>query len=189
MLVARISARYGPFTVAQALKRLELGPRCRRNSNGFAFFISRAYGPRERTARLGGGVERKQRRGLQKKQKKKYAIRDSNPENLLGRQKCYPYTNGVFFSRAHTDGCAATRADFAGNVAILGTQKETRGLCCTPARVHASYKHILSCLTLTSTGTTVSSLRIDLTHLCAAGISQILKLGTGGSGAAACDDR
>ena len=31
-----------------------------------------------------------------KKNKKKYAIRDSNPENLLGRQKCYPYTNGVF---------------------------------------------------------------------------------------------
>ena len=31
-----------------------------------------------------------------KKTKKKYAIRDSNPENLLGRQKCYPYTNGVF---------------------------------------------------------------------------------------------
>ena len=30
-----------------------------------------------------------------KKNKKKYAIRDSNPENLLGRQKCYPYTNGV----------------------------------------------------------------------------------------------
>ena len=37
--------------------------------------------------------------------------RISNPENLLGRQKCYPYTNGVFFARS-TDGCAATRADF-----------------------------------------------------------------------------
>ena len=46
-----------------------------------------------------GGVERKQR-PRRKKNKKKYAIRDSNPENLLGRQKCYPYTNGVFFSRA-----------------------------------------------------------------------------------------
>ena len=32
--------------------------------------------------------------------------RISNPENLLGRQKCYPYTNGVFFARS-TDGCAA----------------------------------------------------------------------------------
>ena len=41
-----------------------------------------------------GGVERKQR-PRRKKNKKKYAIRDSNPENLLGRQKCYPYTNGV----------------------------------------------------------------------------------------------
>ena len=45
-------------------------------------------------------AEREAEAAEAKKTKKKYAIRDSNPENLLGRQKCYPYTNGVFFSRA-----------------------------------------------------------------------------------------
>lgn len=33
--------------------------------------------------------------GIVLNSKKIYAIRDSNPENLLGRQKCYPYTNSV----------------------------------------------------------------------------------------------
>ena len=57
----------------------------------------------------GGGVEKENRGPASKKNKKKYAIRDSNPENLLGRQKCYPYTNGVFFHARSTDGCAAPR--------------------------------------------------------------------------------
>ena len=48
---------------------------------------------------LWGGLPHDQTEG--KKTKKKYAIRDSNPENLLGRQKCYPYTNGVFFRAQH----------------------------------------------------------------------------------------
>ena len=49
--------------------------------------------------------------------------RISNPENLLGRQKCYPYTNGVFFARS-TDGCAAVRAAIGQICSISTVQRE-----------------------------------------------------------------
>ncbi len=49
--------------------------------------------------------------------------RISNPENLLGRQKCYPYTNGVFFARS-TDGCAAMRATIGQICSISTVQRE-----------------------------------------------------------------
>ena len=49
--------------------------------------------------------------------------RISNPENLLGRQKCYPYTNGVFFARS-TDGCAAMRAAIGQICSISTVQRE-----------------------------------------------------------------
>ena len=49
--------------------------------------------------------------------------RISNPENLLGRQKCYPYTNGVFFARS-TDGCAAMRAVIGQICSISTVQRE-----------------------------------------------------------------
>ena len=54
--------------------------------------------------------------------------RISNPENLLGRQKCYPYTNGVFFARS-TDGCAAMRAAIGQICSISTVQRENPTTC------------------------------------------------------------
>ena len=81
--------------------------------------------------------------------------RISNPENLLGRQKCYPYTNGVFFARS-TDGCAAMRPDIGQICSISTVQREN------PTAI-------------LSTGTTVSSLRIATYALWAAAQFQKLK--------------
>ena len=89
--------------------------------------------------------------------------RISNPENLLGRQKCYPYTNGVFFARS-TDGCAAMRAAIGQICSISTVQRENP----TTAFLIVHY-------TFTSTGTTVSSLRIAAYALCAAAQFQKLK--------------
>ena len=83
--------------------------------------------------------------------------RISNPENLLGRQKCYPYTNGVFFARS-TDGCAAMRAAIGQICSISTVQREN-------PTDHGVHFHI--------NGTTVSSLQhthcvppyIQITHL------------------------
>ena len=50
--------------------------------------------------------------------------RISNPENLLGRQKCYPYTNGVFFARS-TDGCAAMRT-VIGQLCSISTVRQRK---------------------------------------------------------------
>ena len=112
----------------------------------------------------------------QKKTKKKYAIRDSNPENLLGRQKCYPYTNGVFFARS-TDGCAAMRR-VIGQLCSISTvrQRKPHGIFfARAARSRELTKLFRSCITFTSTGTTVSSLRIATYALCAAAQFQKLK--------------
>ena len=79
--------------------------------------------------------------------------RISNPENLLGRQKCYPYTNGVFFARS-TDGCAAMRAAIGQICSISTVQREN------PTPFFRS---------------TVSSLRIATYALCAAAQFQKLK--------------
>ena len=53
--------------------------------------------------------------------------RISNPENLLGRQKCYPYTNGVFFARS-TDGCAAMR-EVIGQICSISTVQRENPTC------------------------------------------------------------
>ena len=136
VLVARISARYGPFTVAQALKRLELGPRCRRNSNCFAFFhfsgvrASRAY----RAA--WGGVERKQRPERRKKNKKK--VRHPGLESGESAWKAEVLPLHQWRARS-TDGCAATRA---GVGCFLDTStmqaKKPHGFCARMPRVHAT---------------------------------------------------
>ena len=124
------------------------------------------------TARGGSGGVYHTTRQRAKKQKKKYAIRDSNPENLLGRQKCYPYTNGVFFARS-TDGCAAMRT-IIGQLCSISTvrQRKPHGKA---ARSRELTKLFRSCITFTSTGTTVSSLRIATYALCAAAQFQKLK--------------
>ena len=60
------------------------------------FFVFRPPRPPRAARETSGDPQGGLRTTPGKKKKKKYAIRDSNPENLLGRQKCYPYTNGVF---------------------------------------------------------------------------------------------
>ena len=102
--------------------------------------------------------------------------RISNPENLLGRQKCYPYTNGVFFARS-TDGCAAMRT-VIGQLCSISTvrQRKPHGIFfARAARSRELTKLFRSCITFTSTGTTVSSLRIATYALCAAAQFQKLK--------------
>ena len=99
--------------------------------------------------------------------------RISNPENLLGRQKCYPYTNGVFFARS-TDGCAAMRT-VIGQLCSISTVRQRKPHGILPARSRELTKLFRSCITFTSTGTTVSSLRIATYALCAAAQFQKLK--------------
>ena len=84
--------------------------------------------------------------------------RISNPENLLGRQKCYPYTNGVFFARS-TDGCAAMRAAIGQICSISTVQREN------PTALFERALHFQR----------VSSLRIAAYALCAAAQFQKLK--------------
>ena len=113
-----------------SVETVGMRPRCRRNSNCFAFFISRAFGPLEPPRGFEGG-RKKAEAAQAKKNKKKYAIRDSNPENLLGRQKCYPYTNGV---RAAPMGAQRRELTTSENVVLLGTREKTRNVMVTIAR-------------------------------------------------------